>query len=287
MSALVLNNIPQVLLVEEDDWESCEIPVLALPTPTSTPIAVPTPAVEVPTAAPVVPVETRIPVKNTYGMYPYFLAGVEGTVQKELFPRADFPLGNLKNALTTQTGINNYVDVVRNHIKSMFYVLKSTKYYNPVTKSRIPPKKKEYVDPNFQHVALNDQLKIYKLFGFQGHIGSKKDDEDAKREELLEKLKFILYDTNTLIIFVELLLQRIYVTVNQTDIRKACDSVKTRSNYDNKSYGLSQYWYHNASWQKLRYVYGGGSLDMIGGSGDGAIPIEMQSSILKTTTFQK
>lgn len=283
MSALVLNNIPQVLLVEEDDWESCEIPVLNLPTPTPAPV--PTPTTEVPTV-PAVPVETRIPVKNIYGMYPYFLASVEGTVQKELFPRAEFPLGNLKQSLTTQTGLNNYVDVVRSHIKSMFYVLKSTKFYNPVTKSRIPPKKKEYVDPNFQHVALNDQLKLYKLFGFQGHIGSKKDDEDAKREELLEKLKFILYDTNTLIVFVELLLQRIYVTVNQSDIRRACDLVKTRSDYDKKSYGLSQYWYHNASWQKLRYVYGGGSLDMISG-GDGAIPLEMQSSILKTATFQK
>jgi len=283
MSALVLNNMPQVLLVEEDDWESCEIPVLALPTPT--PIVVTTPTtvvVEVPT----IPTETRIPVKNIYEMYPYFLAGVEGTVQKEIFPRAEFPLGNLKQSLTTSSGLNNYVYTVRNHIKSMFYVLKSTKFYNPVTKSRIPPRKKEYVDPNFQHVALNDQLKLYKLFGFQGHIGSKKNDEDAKRDELLEKLKFILYDTNTLIVFVELLLQRIYVTVNQSDIRRACDLVKTRSDYDKKSYGISQYWYHNASWQKLHYVYGGGSLDMIG-SGDGAIPQELQASILKKATFQK
>lgn len=287
MSALVLNMIPEPqVFIEEDDWESCEIPVLSVPpisvpAPTLAPIATPKDVSTLPT-----PTETKLQIKNIYNMYPYFLASVQGTIPKDLFPRADFPLGNLKQSLTTQTGINNYVHAVRNHIKSMFYVLKSTKFYNPVAKTRVPPKKREPVDPNFQHVALKDQLKIYKLFGFQGHIGSKKGDEDSQRDELLEKLKNILYYTNSLIVFIELLFMRIEISVDQSDIRRACEQLKIQSDYEQKSYGLSANWFHDPSWQKLYYVYGKGALDNLCG-GDGGIPNELQHLIMKADSYHK
>lgn len=277
MSAIVLNMIPESWDdVEELDLEaSFSVPVPTPPVPPSVVASVKASATE-----------TRIPVKNIYANYPYFLAGVEGTVQKDLFPRAEFPLGSLKQSLTTPEGLNNYVQCVRNYIKPLFYVLKSTKFYNPVTKTRVSPKKTDRVDPNFQYVSLSDQLKVYKLFGFQGHIGSKKDDEDAKRDELLEKLKNALYNTNSLIVFIELLLIRLFVTVSQSEIRMACEKIKERSDYDQKTYHLSANWYHDASWQKLRYVYGASMLDNLGG-GDGGIPRELVASIAKASTFKK
>ena len=284
MSTIVLSMIPDNWDDNEDlEWESSvasfSVPALAPPAP-----------IEKPTISiPVIPslsTETKLKVKNIYTNYPYFLAGVEGTVQKDLFPRSEFPLKNIKQSLTTPAGLNNYAHSVRNYINSLFYVLKSTKYYNPVTKMRVPPKKTDRIDPNFQYVSLNDQLKVYRLFGFQGHLGSKKDDEDIKRDELLEKLKNILYNTNTLIVFIELLLIRLFVTVSQDDIRMACEGIKARSDYDQKSYHLSANWFHDASWQKLRYVYGANILDNLG-EGDGAIPRELVSSILKASTFKK
>jgi hypothetical protein len=225
---------------------------------------------------------------NPYTIYPYFMAGVEGTVLKELFPMAEFPIASLKHSLGDSDGLINYVASVRLYINSLFYILKSTKYYNPSTKTRVPPKtKNERIDPNFAYVSLEDQLRVYRLFGFQGHIGQKKADEDNKRDELLGKLKSLLYDKQTLTIFVILLLKRINITtISETEIRSVYDYLRSRPDYENKSFRLSSKWFHDASWQKLRYVYGGSSLDRIGG-GDGAITGEMAACIYKQTTFIK
>jgi len=227
---------------------------------------------------------------NPYKKYPYFLAGLEGTIARTLFPRSGSPKADLKQHLTIHSSGNtdNYVAIIRNsYIRPMFYVLKSTKYYNPITKTRVPPKTRtERVDPNNGFVTVADQKRVYNLFGFQGHVGPKKIDEDAKRDELLEKLKEILYQTPTLVNLVQNLLSRIDVNIDESDIRGACERLKTSSEYNNKSYQLPERWYHDATWEKLRYVYGEGVFANIGG-GDGAISRDMASGIAREWSFAK
>ena len=282
MTALVLQ---QPIL---DNWEDNENWDFVLPAlqPTLSP-QVPTTISE---PIPVIsePIKQSTFIKNCYEMYPYFLAGIEGTIKNELFPRAQFPIRDLKKFIETQTGLLHYVRQARNYIKSMFYVLKSTKYFNPVSKTRVPPKKKgEYIDPNFQFVNISDQLKVYKLFGFQGHIGPKRADDDAKRDELLDKLKEILYNKNVLTHLVQLLLYRMdHSHLDSKDrILNTCEQLTTTNDYNYKSYSLSDQWYHGANWKKLRYVYGEGHLDQIGG-GDGAITREMEISIYKACSYR-
>jgi hypothetical protein len=215
------------------------------------------------------------------------MAGVEGTVHKELFPKSQHPFADLKELLTTPEGIEQYIHTVRNsYIKPLFYVLKSTRFFNPMTKMRVPIKKGERVDPNLAYVSIEDQKKVYKLFGFQGHVGSKKVDEDAKRDELLEKLKGILYYTPTLVTFIHLLLQRGYIFIPEHEIRRMCEQLKQREDYDFKSFCLPAKWYHDASWMKLRYVYGGSTLDKIGG-GDGGISNDMAKCVFAESYLLK
>jgi hypothetical protein len=232
------------------------------------------------------PIKQKKGIRNPYAKYPYFIASVKNTVAKSLFPKAEHPLGNLKESLKTPYGLTNFISEVRNqYIKPLFYVLKSTAYFNPITKTRVPIKKGERIDPNLAFVALGDQVKVYKLFGFQGHVGSKKTDEDSKRAELLDYLKYILYDTNTFINFIQILLQHLFVEVEETDIRRTCETIRLRSDYEQKSYGLPEKWFHDAKWKKLTYVYGGSTIDNIGG-GDGGFSLEMMQCIKKTAAFQ-
>ena len=225
--------------------------------------------------------------KNPYSIYPYFMASVEGTVLRELFPKSQYPIADLKHLVSTPEGLCCYVQCVRNrYIKPLFYILKSTKYFNPLTKTRVPPKKGERVDPGLAHVTIEDQKKVYNLFGFQGHVGSKKIDEDVKRDELLDKLKSILYDTPRLTQFIQLMLYRKDIHVEAISVRQSCEQIKTCEDYGYKSYSLSGRWYHDASWQKLRYVYGCSSLDKLGG-GDGGIPHEVTVCMQKQGSYQK
>ena len=281
MATLIAKIIP-------DSWddEEFELDFDSLKTAAEEPVSKPvaSPVAVTFTAEP----EQVIKIKNEYAKYPYFMAGLEGTLLKELFPRAEYPVVDLKKSLETSAGLLKYVNSVRNYVKALFYVLKSTKYYTPVTKARVAPKsKKERIDPDLAYVSIEDQMRVYKLFGFQGHVGSKKDNEDYKRDELLGLLKGIIYNVPVLTHFVMLLLQRIYVTsLNQSDIRRTCEQIKSCVDYEYKLYSLSAYWYHNTSWKKLWYVYGENTLDMICG-GDGAITSEMASCVMKSASYQK
>lgn len=231
------------------------------------------------------PIKQKKSIKNPYARYPYFMASVRNTVAKSLFPKAEHPLGNLKDILKKSSGLINFMAEVRNnYIKPLFYVLKSTAYFNPITKTRVPPKKSERVDPNLAHVALGDQIKVYKLFGFQGHVGIKKTDEDNMRTELLDYLKYILYDTNTYINFIQILLQQLIVEVDEDDIRRTYETIRQRSDYEQKSYGLPEKWFHGATWKKLRYIYGDSAMDKLGG-GYGGIPDEVVKCIINSTAY--
>uniref|UniRef100_A0A6C0JJW0 Uncharacterized protein n=1 Tax=viral metagenome TaxID=1070528 RepID=A0A6C0JJW0_9ZZZZ len=271
--------------IDEDEWETAvlnfKLPITEVSPVTTasvSPIPSDTEADE--------PIKQKKNIKNPYAKYPYFIASVKGTVAKALFPKAEHPLGSLKDSLKTPYGLTNFMSEVRNnYIKPLFYVLKSTAYFNPITKTRVPPKKSERVDPNLAFVALGDQVKVYKLFGFQGHVGSKKTDEDSKRAELLDYLKYILYDTNTFINFIQILLQHLFVEVDETDISRTCDIIRQQSEYEQKSYGLPEKWFHDAKWKKLTYVYGGSTIDNIGG-GDGGFSLEMMQCMKKTAAFQ-
>jgi hypothetical protein len=264
---------------EEDEWESA-IQNFKIPSAEASPVTVP---LETKPAEAVV--KPKKSFANPFQKYPYFLAGIEGTILKELFPTSEHPLGSLKQYLSTQEGLVDYALKIRNnYIMPLFYVLKSTTYYNPITKTRVPIKKGERIDPNLSYVNNEDQVKVYKLFGFQGHVGPKKTDEDVKRAELLEKLKNVLYNTHSLVLLVKLMLQRICVEVDDADIQKACDTIRQRSDYEQKSFRLPVKWYHNAQWKKLRYVYGDSAMDKIGG-GDGAIPYEVAQCIFNSAAY--
>ena len=282
MTAVVLQHIVLDSWEDNDNWDFV-LPALQSKQPSDAP----TPVVSEPTHVIQNPVKKSTYIKNCYEMYPYFLAGIEGTIRNELFQRTEYPIRDLKKLVETSIGLLHYVRNVRNYINSMFYVLKSTKYFNPVSKTRVPPKKKgEYVDSNFQFINIQDQLKVYRLFGFQGHIGSKRDDEDVKRDELLDKLKEILYNKNVLTYLVQLLFNRIDKNefVSRDRILNSVEQLTTTNDYNYKSYSISEQWYHGTNWQKLRYVYGGSHLDKIGG-GDGAITYEMEISIRKTSAY--
>ena len=88
------------------------------------------------------PIKQKKGIRNPYAKYPYFIASVKNTVAKSLFPKAEHPLGNLKESLKTPYGLTNFIAEVRNqYIKPLFYVLKSTAYFNPITKTRVPIKR--------------------------------------------------------------------------------------------------------------------------------------------------
>jgi hypothetical protein len=156
-------------------------------------------------------------------------------------------------------------------MKPLFYVLKSTKYFNPISKMRVPVNKKERVDPTmYTHVSLEDQQKVYRMFGFQGHVGPKKSNEDGYRDELLCKIKAILYEPATLTTLILHLMQRSCIEVDVVEVRRICEGLRLRSDYDVRAYGLPEKWFHDATWIKLRYVCGEGQWANFGG-GDGQL----------------
>ena len=273
-----------------DDEVELELSIIADPPPSPPPLSTSSSSSPV-TVAELIQADVKMVQKyrGMYDKYPYFMAGAEGTVMKGMFPRAEFPLAEFKKALESN-GLLTYVNTLRNYIKSLFYVIKSTKYFNPVAKTRVAPKSKhERIDITLvQNVTIEDQIKAFKLFGFQGHVGgAKKDDEDSKREELLETLKSILYNTQTLSIFVHLMLERMSISFSYHDIQGACQQLKTwATDYDCKSYNLPSSWYHDSKWAKLRYVYGASRFDNMTVT-DGQLNSDIMCSMLKAQSYKK
>jgi len=229
--------------------------------------------------------------RNAYVKYPYFIASIQGTVLRTMFPKADKPGGELKKMLESGSvsGLTEFVVTLRNGvIMPMFYVLKSTKFFNPISKIRSNPKKsKERFDPMLLNsVSLEDQVKMYRLFGFQGHVGPKKDDEDVKRDELLFKLKNILYDADVLCHLVQMLFGRLEISIDTDVIKRVCVSLRGRSDYETKAYGLPSRWYHDSTWAKLRYVYGEGSWANFGG-GEGQMSRDLDAMNRAAQNFVK
>jgi len=270
-----------------DDWEMAteESLIVILQPKSAVEMIVP----EIVVAPMAKPAATK-PVKrqaNPYNKYPYFMAGVQGTLLKQLFPLAKFPEGELKKRVETEPTktLTDIVMAVRNdYIMPLFQVAKSTRYFNPVTKTRVPAGKKERVDPNLAYVSLDDQLRFYRLFGFQGHLGTKKMDEDAKRDELLELLKQVLYHPPALVYIIQILLGRMSIEVHESDLNQICRQICEDKR---KSYGLPAKWHHDSSWKKLHYVYGEGSLANMGGGGDGQFDREMMRQAMAAESFIK
>ena len=275
-----------------DDEVELELSIITVPPPSSPPPPLSTSSSSSPvTVAELIQIDVKMVQKyrGVYDKYPYFMAGAEGTVMRSMFPRAEFPLAELKKTLESN-GLLTYANTLRNYIKSLFYVIKSTKYFNPVAKTRVAPKSKnERIDITLvQNVTIEDQIKAFKLFGFQGHVGgAKKDDEDSKREELLDTLKNILYNTQTLSIFVHLMLERICISFSYHDIQGACQQLKNwAADYDAKSYNLPSSWYHDSKWAKLRYVYGASRFDNMTMT-DGQLNTDIMCSMLKAQSYKK
>ena len=272
----------------EDDWESTvETFVESLKAPAPQVNEVKTlPKV---TTAP--PTKTFSQRKNPYAKYPYFMAGLQGTLLKQLYPRSALPIGDLKRDLASgKLSLQDVVIAVRNdYIMPLYNVTKSTKYFNPVSKMRVPiTNKKERFDPKLlTHVSLEDQLKVYRLFGFQGHQGKKKSDDDSNRDELLAHLRDILYNADELAYVMALLLNyRMYVDVDEAVLKRVCSDLHTHERYNEKSFTLPAKWFHDATWKKLNYVHGESKLDNFGG-GDGQMDRDLAAMMVKADSYKK
>jgi len=286
MSAIIMK--AEISESWEDDWESTvETFVESLKPPTQPVNEVKT----LPMVTAAAPTKTFSQRKNPYAKYPYFMAGLQGTLLKQLYPRSALPIGDLKRDLASgKLSLQDVVMAVRNdYIMPLYNVTKSTKYFNPVSKMRVPiTNKKERFDPKLlTHVSLEDQLKVYRLFGFQGHQGNKKSDEDSNRDELLAHLRDILYNSDELAYLMAILLNcRMYVDVDDADLKRVCSDLRKHERYNEKSFTLPAKWFHDATWKKLRYVHGESKFDNLGG-GDGQLSSGLMSLMATADSYKK
>jgi hypothetical protein len=277
----------------EDDWESSVdsfVNSLKPPSP-------PSPQVRKEEVVPQAPAiqSTKITTfgKDYYEKYPYFKAGLHGTLLRQLYPDATKPLGELKRDLASgKITLSDIVMAVRNdYIMPLYNVAKSTKYFNPVARKFVPQDdKRERVDPKLRtHVSLDDQLRFYRLFGFQGHQERKlKGDEDAIRTELLGHLRDILYKPEYLEALIRILLcGRMYIEVDSEALKKACVDIQLHESFDKKSYTLPTKWFHDPTWKKLRYVYGKGIFANLGCGTESQFSSELMEMAKRENSYKK
>lgn len=218
-----------------------------------------------------------------YNMYPYFLASVSNSTLNYL----DTNIADLKNNFGTSITNEDIVYAIRTgYIVPLFYVLKSTKYYNPISKTRVPVAKNERVNRELYGVSESDQKKVYQLFGFSGKL-PKKTTEDNQRDELLTKLKNIMYNENTLCDFVELIFKMWNIEFDEREIRSAIENIKSRKDYSYAQYILPRSWYYNSAWTPLKYVYGQSAFDNMGRDAEdgGQITREIAASLTKQSKY--
>jgi hypothetical protein len=168
--------------------------------------------------------------------------------QKQIFKQ------NLKTNVKSQ--LFDYVLCVRNgYIMPLYYVMRSTRFFNPISKTRIHRKKNEYIDPDFKWVSLEDQRKVYQLFGFGGTTHSQMFD-DSLRNELQDILKDILFQpTSTALKNLVLhLLRRMDIDITQhiETVERICLGLSQRPEFSHKSYKLPEKWYYNTTWKKVQ-----------------------------------
>ena len=202
-------------------------------------------------------------VRNRYGNYPYFVLSLKTTVLRTMYPKSLFPLGDLQRDLASlrDKTLLEYVLCIRNvYLSSIYNVLKSTYFYNPITRTRVPRKKNERADTGFSWVSLEDQRRVYQLFGFSG---SNITVDDVFRLEILDMLKNLLYQQNILVDLVMYLFDSQNIPLDLGDVQRICQTLPQRADYAYKSYKLPEKWFYNSSWKKLSnasclHIIGGG-----------------------------
>jgi len=197
--------------------------------------------------------EPHYVVRNRYGNYPYFVPSLKTTVVKTMYPNSLCPLGDLQCdfASSLEKTLLEYVLCIRNvYLSSTYNVLKSTHFYNPISRTRVPRKKNERADPGFSWVSLKDQRCVYQLFGFSGSNSM----DDGFRLEILEVLKKLLYEQNLLVDLVMYLLDSQNIDLGVGDVERICQTLPQRADYAYKSYTLPAKWFYNSSWKKLSNV---------------------------------
>jgi len=196
-------------------------------------------------------------VRNPYEKYVYLVPSMKTTVLKAMYPQASHPLGELQRDLKSDRTLNrtllDYILCVRNaYLSPVYSVLKSTHFYNPITRTRVPRKKNEPIDPGFSWVSLEDQRKVYQLFGFSGNKPAL---DDNLRGELLEAIKNLLYQPPVLAKLVMYLLYAQDIDIDMSAVLSVCKTLPDRSDFAYKSYKLPEKWFYNPSWKKVAVGY--------------------------------
>ena len=220
-------------------------------------VAVPETKVPSRSSSKVVPVVVEsgesLVMRNPYEQYVYMVPSLKITVLKTMYPQSSHPLGELQRDLKSDGTLGRtlleYVLCVRNaYLLPVYSVLKSTHFYNPVTRTRVPRKKNQPMDPGFSRVSVEDQRKVYQLFGFSG---SQSLMDDNLRVELLEVLKNLLYQPLVLAKLVVYLLQSQEVDIDMSAVSLVCKTLPDRADFGYKSYKLHEKWFHHPSWKKV------------------------------------
>ena len=266
MSAIVLTKLQSWNL---DSWDDdVDVPV---PVPTKlqewnlTSWEDEVPEVEVKTSAAVVEVEAASTTQaistgviRTLGhqyRYAHFVPSLKTTVLKTMFPKSQQPLSDFKKNMS----LEQYILSVRNeYVLPVYYVLRSTRFFNPIAKKIVNRSKKEYMDPNNKWVTLEDQRKVYQLFGFSG---TSQHSDDILREEIQEFLKNILFQPTHLCALIVHMIQNVMqMEVNETEILEKCQELQKKPEFSYKSYKLPEKWFYDSTWKKIKeeIMIGGG-----------------------------
>lgn len=212
--------------------------------------------------------KTHVPSVVVYkDRYEYLAPSIMTTVLKTLFPKSTHPVRDL-NETMSMARLEEYIRTVRNgYLLPTYYVLRSTRFFNPIAKKILLRSKKEYVDPNYHWVSLEDQRRVYNLFGLSGNQSY----DDILREEIQEYLKTLLFKSNHLCALISHLMKCMEIKVDVCDIQEMCQQLEKMPEYTHKSYKLPEKWFHDSKWKPLKR-----KVIIIGGEGGRGMVEEYQ-----------
>lgn len=191
-------------------------------------------------------VSVSVPSVTYKNRYEYLIPSIKTTVLKTMFPGSAHPVRDLKETMS-KGRLEEYILCVRNeYLLPVYYVLRSTRFFQPIAKKMVTRSKKEYVDPNFKWVSLEDQRKVYKLFGFSGTSQS---NDDMLRDEIQEHLKAVLFEPTQLRAIISYLMRCMEITVDEGDIQEICQKLEK----GHKAYKLPEKWFHDSTWKPVKY----------------------------------
>ena len=150
-----------------ESWEGVEIPILEIPMK-EVEVKEEDPRneeIEIPKLEVKEEYERRVITKLSQDeRYENLVKSMKMTVLKRMYPRCEHPLGELKKEISRN--LYNLILCIRNeYVLPTYYILRSTRFFNPIARKIIKRSKKEYIDPNNKWIKIEDQEKIYELLG--------------------------------------------------------------------------------------------------------------------------